>query len=356
MKNRDSRFEVLRIISIFLIVLSHFSLYTNWLDQKSLSPLGTVWVMGFDAFGSVGAFVFFLISGFFGFRKSSKPSSINENFTKVFRKILSVWIQTEFYSVVLLLGAVLFGVQIGFGSVLSSIAPFTMGTFWFVTVYILVILVSPYLIRLLENISRGEFSALIFLMFILLFLGLVRDTFINRFYLGLFGYIFGYWLHKYEDDVLNIKLGKLIFSLIVLILSDYGLIFITRLLGVAVSSTAHFTQMNIAALIGICIFILVMKLSPFKIVWLNQAASGVFGVYLITENQFVREYLWNRLICAEYFQYQWFLPLYGIGTVIIISIVFIAIDILRGKFFVILHVNKVLDVFTTCIHKHLPRR
>ena len=151
MKNRDSRFEVLRIISIFLIVLSHFSLYTNWLDQKSLSPLGTVWVMGFDAFGSVGAFVFFLISGFFGFRKSSKPSSINENFTKVFRKSLSVWIQTEFYSVVLLLGAVLYGVQIGFGSVLSSIAPFTMGTFWFVTVYILVILVSPYLIRKLQE-------------------------------------------------------------------------------------------------------------------------------------------------------------------------------------------------------------
>lgn len=64
-KLRDSRIELLRIISMFLIVLSHFSVFGNWSNKSSLTALQTTRALLFDALGPAAAICFFLITGYF---------------------------------------------------------------------------------------------------------------------------------------------------------------------------------------------------------------------------------------------------------------------------------------------------
>ena len=62
---RDSRFELLRIISILMITVSHFSIYGNWSNLGSITPLETLKILSLDALGPIGAVIFFMITGFF---------------------------------------------------------------------------------------------------------------------------------------------------------------------------------------------------------------------------------------------------------------------------------------------------
>lgn len=60
-KKRDTRFEVLRIISMVFIISSHFSLYGNW-NEKSRHIIST---MQFQPLGQIGVYLFVMISGYF---------------------------------------------------------------------------------------------------------------------------------------------------------------------------------------------------------------------------------------------------------------------------------------------------
>ena len=51
LKKRDSKYELLRIISILLIIASHYSNYGNWYSQTRLTSF-------FDPFGKVGVDLF----------------------------------------------------------------------------------------------------------------------------------------------------------------------------------------------------------------------------------------------------------------------------------------------------------
>lgn len=51
MKLRDSRFELLRIASMFMIVISHFAVYGNWDDISSISAIDTTRILVLDILG-----------------------------------------------------------------------------------------------------------------------------------------------------------------------------------------------------------------------------------------------------------------------------------------------------------------
>lgn len=58
MGKRDSRFELLRIISMFLIIIYHYGLYGNWNNSSLKTQIFSPW-------GQIGVSLFVLISGYF---------------------------------------------------------------------------------------------------------------------------------------------------------------------------------------------------------------------------------------------------------------------------------------------------
>lgn len=83
-KSRNSNIELLRIISLFLIIVGHFSWHTNWsLNGTSIfleSTIHSLWIGG-----KLGVDIFVLISGYFLVKSHYKLSSF-----------VRIWLQALF--------------------------------------------------------------------------------------------------------------------------------------------------------------------------------------------------------------------------------------------------------------------
>lgn len=102
---RDSRFELLRIISILMITVSHFFIYGNWSNLGSITPLETLKILSLDALGPIGVVIFFMITGFFISNKD-----LVQKIKKTQVKVRTVWGKIFFYSVSMLFISKLLGI------------------------------------------------------------------------------------------------------------------------------------------------------------------------------------------------------------------------------------------------------
>lgn len=66
-KIRDSRFEIIRIISMMLIVMYHYTLYGNW----PKSAINSFKIQFFRPWGQVGVGLFVMITSYFISTKTS---------------------------------------------------------------------------------------------------------------------------------------------------------------------------------------------------------------------------------------------------------------------------------------------
>ena len=88
-KSRNSNIEVIRILAMVFIIMSHYSLYQ--VLQYSDFPLGGIrYGLELTHLGNIGVILFTLISGYF---------LISKNNIKL-RQISKISIQTFFYSIV----------------------------------------------------------------------------------------------------------------------------------------------------------------------------------------------------------------------------------------------------------------
>lgn len=65
---RNSKFEAMRLLSMLLIILSHYSLETNW----NVSGKDAWKTLFYQPFGQIGVDLFVMISGYFLSTKSKK--------------------------------------------------------------------------------------------------------------------------------------------------------------------------------------------------------------------------------------------------------------------------------------------
>lgn len=142
---RQSNLELLRIISIVLIVSMHIggnAFHTHNLLNKEL-------ILAVNTLGNTGVTLFILISGYFG---------IHFNVRKFFKMIAIVW----FYSVFSYLLDItwLHSPHIWTG-LASSLFPILSKKYWFMTCYVVLYCFSPYLNRLVETLPKRSFERLL---------------------------------------------------------------------------------------------------------------------------------------------------------------------------------------------------
>lgn len=276
---RDSRFELLRIISILMIVLSHFSLFgQEYRLSQSSSWLTTFGAGVFLPYGKIGVTLFVLITGYFlGKKEISIFSAIN--------RAWKVWIETFFYSFILCLTFVVATHHVDVKLAIQSVIPMSTNLYWFVSAYIIMMLFLPIINLTINQINKDQFKYLIIIC-------LLMDTFIpllkvNYECMVLSPYFLGAYIQRYRPVIKHkgMYLGVLLSLLYVLTV------------GLLPFGHGHaFTIGILPRLIGVLIFLFVVELKPFYSASVNSVATSAFAGYLVTEYPLMRDFLWNHLL------------------------------------------------------------
>lgn len=352
---RDSSFELLRIIAMFCIVLCHFATHGGFeFDPQTLS-LSRVWWLLIEMGGNVGVNVFVLISGYFLI--GSQSGLFNG------RRILRFWRQVFFYSVILYVIFAIAGV-IDFSpkAFVKTLFPILFEEWWFASTIFVLYLVHPFLNIFLNRLDKKTYRCLLTL---LIGIWCIIPTFTevsyqsNNFlwfvtlyciagYIRLFGLNpkFGVKHHlwflllfsalRYASSIVLIVLGKKFPSF-----ADEPLMF-------------YETQSVLTLACAVSLFMIFKTVRMGHHKWINVLASATFGVYLIHDSTLVRPFLWETVFRNAAYQDSALLIPYSIGVVCLVYAVCTLIDLFRQmtfeKVFLFL-LNKYADVLVKPFRK-----
>lgn len=235
--------------------------------------------------------MFLFNNGFF-----SKPDiELNIKIKKSYNRILSVWGQTFFYSVVV--GIVLHLIyKTSVIAVFKSFFPFTLNEYWFVTCYILLALFAPYIDLLINQLSSSNLKRLVIILLLLQILPLLLNKIINQLLLAITMYIIGVFIAKNSDSIKKLQMKQVLFAFVFFFLMEILSIFLLAKIGLDFNSLFHFTYFFGAIVIAVPLFILFIKLKPFSNIIINSISKSVFSIYLVTEQFNMRNIIWNKIL------------------------------------------------------------
>lgn len=276
-KTRDSRFELLRILSMLGILCFHFSLIQreqlfrtfenpSWIDiisSRFYLPLG-----------HTGVFIFVLITGYF---MSDKIVTIEKSIKDTWK----IWSQVIFYTLPILLLKMITG-SVTLSLFFSLLMPFSFNRQWFITSYIILILLLPLISKSMHDLSQKQFIYFCFLLIFFSNLFLLGNnmfnaggTLMNGNGFGLLLPVFsvGYYIRKFG---LNIK-NKLKLSCLIVILIYLQCILQFYIKGIKAADVSGILPLGLAILI----FLFVLDMKPFYNKYINHIAKSVFPVLII---------------------------------------------------------------------------
>ncbi len=290
-KQRNSAIEILRIVAIFLIIFTHYighgteGLITDPLNRASI-----------DLFrlANIGVDIFVLMSGYY---------LINSRFH--FKKLFTLVFQVVFYSWSFLIICKAFSIhEFSFKELLSAVFPTTFSSYWFFSTYVVLYVLSPFINKLLDSIQRSSHLKLIAIMgFIWIVIPTVTTSAFSGNNLTFFVmlYLIGAYMNKYPDNWFTRKnhdVKTAVFSLLFISAFVFAATFIVP------SLSDHSTVLygkNTIFIVGasVGIFSIFLKIKPFYSKIINTISGTVFGVYLIHDNPFFRDYLWKTIIDTD---------------------------------------------------------
>ena len=330
--NRNTSIELLRIISMIMIMFHHFAYHGNFEWNFNEVTLPHLWYDFILMGGKVGVDIFVLISGYF----------LIENTEKLFqpKKLLKFWGQVVFYSIMTYLLSVMLRLNaFEIKQLIKVCLPITYPGWWFASTYFMLYLIHPFLNKLLHGLSKTEYQYLILMM--VLCWSIIPTATTQLFesnsllwFVTLYG-IAGY-VNLYGG---NQKLqSKHYFSLYFMVLIITYTVSTTFLfLGTKKEewSTHAIDFFEIERLpillMAITLFMgfVTLKMNYHK--WINMIASATFGVNLIHDSSYIRYYLWTNIFKINQYQDSTFLILYSILVVFILYVSCTMIDLIRKK-------------------------
>lgn len=318
-KERSSNFELLRIVSMIMIVFYHYAFLSNFnFVFLETTPINYAFLNFLELFGKVGVDIFVLISGYFLIKKDSVKIS----------KLVKLWLQILFFSV---LSYALFSFNIieseNFENsvilFLERIMPLSHENWWFASTYFLLYLFSPFLNKFLKSMSHRQYFVFLLLAFLV---GSVVAALTNneiegmRLFPLLFVYSIGGYIGLYLDEK-RFNQKKLWLILIITIVLNILIVLIFH--SKAKSDTViqgYFWFMvgsetfPLTLVIAVCLFLIFkgLKIGNKKII--NVIASASFGVYLIHDDSFLKIFIWRTICRGSDFQYGKLLIPYTIAV------------------------------------------
>lgn len=346
---RNLGLEWLRLFSMFMIILLH-SIDHSGLYETLKEGTGTLlytYEQYIYALVQVGVNCFVLISGYFLVRSKFK-----------LRKLISLWIEVIFYSLVIKLIMMVVGeIPFSIVSLASCFVPILTGRYWFVTIYFGMYLLFPFYNIAIKAMNEQQHKRLVILLLVL-FPGMssIYPSFKGMNSGGAWGlawftvlyFIAAYFRLYYVPD--KRKKGSFAVFFAIPIIMTFALVVVQK--------------MQIDALINMVknwwrydsITVVIASIALFR-AFINMGnkalnrrgnqlvvkiSSTTFGVYLIHAHANVcTEVMWQRLGMVNNMSYWWF-PVYQLAIVGVSFLVCSLIDYCRQRLFVAMKVDSVL--------------
>lgn len=190
---RASNFELMRIISMIFIVIGH-TLSWGGITSRT-TGITTLIIYFIYAMIVVHVNSFILLTGYYQYKLKFKIS-----------KIINLLMLMFSYRVVLYTLSIILGWQQykGIYSYIFNVLPISNFSYWFLNIYIILYLLSPFLNKLISSINRNEYRVLLLILFITC--SIIPRVTLNSFFDNsdgysliqfIFMYLIGAYLNKY---------------------------------------------------------------------------------------------------------------------------------------------------------------
>ena len=293
-KERESNFELLRIISMIMIIMWHLLLQANILNYSNgiLKLLLTI----IEATIVVHVNSYVLTTGYFQYKSDVKKN-------KIINIIGDVW----FYKVIILSIVLIFGLQqLSKLDILLNLSPINHKEYWFMNCYLILYLISPILNKIISNSDKNEMKKIILIIFIIVsILSTVSNQLIfnNEYGYSVSNFILLYFIGAYINKYnINLNTKDIIKYLLLLIGINVLLNYIGSYLlnknslsnyfGTIITSSS-FVYDNPIVIIQSILYFLIFKNLKIKNKYINIISKTTIGVYLIHTNKLLREYVYK---------------------------------------------------------------
>lgn len=344
---RECNFEVLRTLSMFLIIIYHFCthgigsvfLFDN---NDNVSLFNYIFCNALLVLSSTCVNLYVLISGYFLTYAEFKIS-----------RIVRTWILVCFYSFVITLSFYIFSQEsIGIIPIVKSFFPLSTDHYWFVTQYLGMLLLSPFLGILSRCINRQQY-VLLLIVYGFICLSLFHDFPLGKRYHVAHGnsvlfFCYLFFVSGYIRRFVSIESSKNIVASIIIV-------FMVFLIWTLCEGRYHlfwFDYNSMPFVFSVLIFVLFtkIKLQSFRFARiLAKIAPYTFAVYLIHDHLLVRDLLWTNLHLQVFCNKAYFsIILIGVcGSVFTVGI---CLDWVRKALFNMCDVDKLIMRIDTLIH------
>ena len=329
-KFRNSSIELLRILAMFFIVISHASVHGGYpYDVESQSAFNS-WFLEACVLGNLGTDLFILISGYFLCKKESTKASLPKLFSQV-------W----FYSLACIVIYLLLGNSLSLSEIFKVIFPTLFGEYWFFTAYIALVLLVPYLNLFIEHLSRNQFRNFLILNLCLwVFVpSFTRySMFVSEMTAFLLMYFIGAYFRFYPDTVLKKKSMRYVITTVSLLILLFLGVFLRSLSQFIPSALLYggLYQLRTSLFIvlaAVGLFSIAVYASPFYNKGVNFLAGCTFGVYLFHDNPFLRGIVWGHWFNNTVYCNSPTLIIHVFISIVLIFVIGILFELVRQKFF-----------------------
>lgn len=337
---RNANIELARILAMMMIVSIHYWVFAFPVEKHVQFSIPFVLGITVKSVSSVSVNVYVLISAFF---LSSSKFKIG--------RITSVWSQVWFYSVVLFLLVVVFDhSQLTLLKLFSNLTPVLSRQYWFATVFIALLLVAPFINKLLDAITKSQ---LVYLIAALCAITVVLPTlmvFSSGAYYGhgtditwfVVLYLIGAYIRRYCDfnRIMEhkqcVNYTTLALCLLPAVVTLAVVLLRYRLTGNAECPSSLLNYNSLFILPGsVAMFIFFATRKPLsdkitKVI--NKLAVGSFAVYLISDHRELRNYMWSFVVSHTHTA-SWIMAAEYVVTIVCIYIICFFLDLLYQNFF-----------------------
>lgn len=327
---RESNMELLRIVAMIFIIIFHYVCNSNFyyteLTVHSLL-VESCWFLG-----ELGTNLFILIMGYYLCK--SKIS---------YKKVILIICEVLFYIVL----SIIIGYLSGAIKILMY-APYKnyliSERYWFILVYLLIYILSPYFNKLISMFSKKEYQKFLIKILIIwcliptiygfLYNGSEGLPFYNRFIWLSIMYFVGAYIRIYGFKFLELKRNSLVISILTFIFMILSILFINEFkeyfYKLGTTKLSYFwTPNNILMLIlSISVFMFFTKIKIKNNKFINKIASTTLGIYLLHEG-YISNYIWLNWFKTNVFIYNKYWYIYVFISSLLVFLVGFLIDIIR---------------------------
>lgn len=338
MATRESKFDILRLLSMYMIICGHLIYHgIRHILSPEIADVGfsdtltgqvnffLCQFLGYVC--NVGSNLFIMITGYF----LIQPRPLRY----VLEKGLKLWFTIIFYCLVIYGITVIchqsFEPQVFF----QQITPIYSSNYWFMTMYMGILLLSPFMARMAGALTKKEYQILLL---ILLFMNFSQEeygygtVYSSTLFFFMFIFLIGGYIRLHRPSNKLFKYAGWLFLFICLVLA------LTSTINQVVFNSTSFLQIrglvnnSIPIFTSVCLFLwfysLPLKESAFGKLAIN-ASPYILSVYLIHDNTFVRSALWDEIVRPTLFINEWFLIPYILIVSVLIMLVCVLIDMIR---------------------------